>query len=102
MIVTSRRKVHLLISVFAGLLLCGIAIGGDEDERPPYLIYVDPVTGKYVTEPPTTEIARPVFVDERENSSNSPSYVPQLAVISLLLIALFFAVRKVRMRNHDV
>ena len=34
------------------LLLPVAAIAGDEDRRPAYMIYIDPVTGKYTTEDP--------------------------------------------------
>jgi LPXTG-motif cell wall-anchored protein len=38
------------IAIFA--LLANPAFGGDEDQDPPYMIYIDPESGRYVTDDP--------------------------------------------------
>lgn len=41
----------------AMLMTSPTALGGDEDRDPPYMIYIDPETGRYTTEDPRRNAA---------------------------------------------
>ena len=76
------------------MLLPAVANGGDEDQEPAYMIYIDPETGKYTTEDPdavdssATKVARR---DETETHSSSPLTLLIIgagAAIGLLAVGL--------------
>lgn len=92
----SRRTALLIAAAFAGVLSCEFAVGGDEDERPPYMIYIDPVTGKYTAEPPPHEVKERAIGSSRASAKQRPSSLPIVAIGILVVIALFFGAKESR------
>lgn len=68
----------------------GAAIGSDDDERLPYMIYIDPVTGKYTTENPSRAIASEQ-ANHNEASGNNKRY--SVAGVLLLMVLLILVYR---------
>ncbi len=57
---TSRRLVEIVATVAVSTAMPAAvptAFGGDEDRNPPYMIYIDPETGRYTTEDPRRKAA---------------------------------------------
>lgn len=52
MILEHTRALCGLALFLAALLVAANAPAGDDDERPAYMIYIDPETGRYTTEDP--------------------------------------------------
>lgn len=91
----------LVVLVPCALLFADVAVGGDEDERPPYLIYVDPVTGKYTTEPPSHEAREQVQTAVPQDSGDALAMARNTVFVALLLIALLAIVKMVKTRGQS-
>ena len=87
MIDTLRHACWLAILALA--FLPGIAIPGDEDSGPGYMIYIDPETGKYTTEDPHAGNASgPVVSSESAAAAvepELPTLIVGAAVIAVLI-----------------
>lgn len=91
----------LVVLVPCALLFADVAVCGDEDERPPYLIYVDPVTGKYTTEPPLHEGVEQVQIAVPPDSSDAPATARNTVLVALLVIALLAIVKMAKTRGRS-
>ena len=92
----SRSVFLLIMALLIGTLMSGQAISSDDDEKPPYMIYVDPVTGKYTTEDPYRENAVDLAQDTKPDTKDGNSVSFEAIVISLLLLATIALVLKRR------
>lgn len=87
--VQSYRVILTLAAlIFCELLLPAPALCSDNDERPAYMIYIDPVTGKYTTEnrSQTADAETPAEPDSGMDSERS--MVLEIVVSTLLLMVL--------------
>lgn len=83
---TLRHACWLVILALA--FLPGIAISGDEDSGPGYMIYIDPETGKYTTEDPHAgKGSGPVVSSESAAAAAQPEF-PTLIVGAVALAVL--------------
>lgn len=89
-----------LLALCTAPLLCTVAVAGDEDRKPAYMIYIDPVTGKYTTEDPddpgnsdTVDGPAPLAGAEHDGDGNAwdlPMLVLAVGVVVAMLVGAFY------------
>ena len=90
-----QSNADLQLVVIAAVSLFSMpAIAGDEDESSPYLIYIDPETGRYTTTDPESATVAAQNVEEKasEGSEQVQRDVPVLSVGVVIACALLLAV----------
>lgn len=76
------------------------ATGGDEDERPPYMIYIDPETGKYTTEDPMLKSTNVGTTGNEVINGAESNPIAGTLVSAFLAISLFLILRHRRASEH--
>lgn len=82
-----------LVVIVAVSLFSTLAIAGDEDEASPYLIYIDPETGRYTTTDPESEDAVAQKAEEKatQRTEQVQRDIPGLSVSVVIAFALLLA-----------
>jgi hypothetical protein len=97
---------------FAACLLCALlqpypAAASDNDERPAYMIYIDPETGQYTTQDPSRRsqadaVTVPAAPTARETVESGDHWKAAPVAVGLLLLCTLAAwgiARKLRRRS---
>lgn len=97
-----RTNAGLQLMVIVAVSLFSMpAMSGDEDETPPYMIYIDPETGGYTTTDPESEGAAAQMVEEKatQRTEQVQRDVSGLSVgFAIALILLLAGVLLIRRR----
>ena len=64
------------------------AVAGDEDEKPAYLIYIDPETGKYTTEDPEFADGPEMPAGPVQNVEDPALNLPLLLLAAVVIVAM--------------
>ena len=82
-----------LLVIVAVSLFSMPAIAGDEDETSPYMIYIDPETGRYTTTDPESEAVAAQKVEEKatQGTEQVQRDIPGLSVGAAIALALLMA-----------
>lgn len=88
----TNAGLQLVVIVAVSLFLMP-AIAGDEDEKPPYMIYIDPETGGYTTTDPESEGVAQQMVEEKatQRTEQVQRDIPGLSVGVAIALALLLA-----------
>ena len=94
-------RIALSIILFAGYITASLpAIAGDDDKPLPYMIYVDPETGKYVTVDPAAGHAAASSAKPSPELENvrKPAHFPAvsmqtISIASVLLLLLWAGIK---------
>ena len=81
----------LALALFA-LLFTDPLLASDNNEKPPYMIYIDPVTGKYTTEAPSSR-AESAAIPEPAIEPKASRSAEMLTGLLLLLVVTIYVIR---------
>ena len=77
-----------LLLFCSALLMSAAAVAGDEDEKPAYLIYIDPETGKYTTEDPEVAGGPEMPAGPVQNVEDQALNLPLLLLAAVVIFAM--------------
>lgn len=102
------RSLCGLALVLAALLVAANATAGDDDERPAYMIYIDPETGRYTTEDPFADVPdprtaapAPPVAPGSDRTASTTNWLRIAAVAAAAVVLLAFAGRHQALRRRE-
>ncbi len=92
----------------AALLVAANAPAGDDDERPAYMIYIDPETGRYTTEDPfgdapdqQTPAPAPPAAPRSDRAASTTNWLRIAAAAAAAVVLLAIGGRHQVLRRRD-